>query len=1162
MKNRIKIYILLIMAFSLIAIGNSSNASSQKIKDNGIYKLAIGRDESKVIEVKSGSTINDAIVDIGNYQGKMQQKFYIEYQKEGFYKITAMHTGKSLTAKNGQIKEGIEIVQSEYKELESQKWTIRDSNKNGWVISPLSNSNLAISVQKTIVNGEKIILSKTRDNDNQMLYMYNISQAEQKHSNGIYKIVVGKDSSKSLEIKNADKSNNAIMDIWNYENLSHQKFKLEYQKDGFYKITVIHTGKSLTIKDGQIKESANIVQYDYQGLESQKWLIRDSNINGWIISPLSNPTLSVSIEGTIQKSSKIILNKTKDNDNQMFYMYNITAQEKEQEQLPNTGESKHSDGIYNLAIGKDESKSIEVLKGDTNDGATVDIGIYSGDLQQKFYLEYQEEGFYKITAMHTGKSLTVKDGQIKEGAEIVQYEYKGQVSQRWILRDSKINGWIISPLSNPELAISIQGKIQNGSKIILSKTQKSDNQMLYIFNISNKEKKQSNGIYNIAVGKDANKSIEVLKGNMDDGATVDIGIYSGDLQQKFYLEYQKEGFYKITAMHTGKSLTVKNGQIKEGTEIVQYEYKGLVSQKWILRDSKINGWIISPLSNPGLALSIQGKIQNGSIIILSKTKNNDNQMLYMFNISKEEKKQPNGIYNIAVGKDSKKSMDVLKGNKNNGATVDICNYEGNPQQKFYLEYQDEGFYKITVSHTGKSLTAKNDQIKEGTEIVQNEYKGQASQKWILRDSNKNGWIISPLNNPELAMSVQGTIQNGSKIILSKTKDNDNQMFYLFKLGSVINIDSSKYPGFTEKIEKLSKSHPNWEFEVLYTTLDFNTAVQKEYEYASKQGNLVYTPTYKGDWIAPNPYISGNWASASYNGIAYFMDPRNFLNDVDVFQFIDLSDYSSSGVTIKSIQYQIDGTFLQDYANDIMNACKNTNINPYYTIARLFQEQGIKGSSTIYMDGKDGKLYFNPFNIGAQVGNDYQTALERAKKEGWNSMQKGIEGGVKILKSYYIDKEQNTLYLNKFDVNPASGGGFYNHQYMQNLSAAYSEARILNDAYVDSGVQNNKIKFIIPVYENMSKTVATKPTGISTIQYNDENINNSDRVKVKTSDGSGVNIRSGPGTSYSKIRSVSEGTTGTRIVTGKNFSDDLWWDEVVFDDGTRGFVATKYLQKIN
>ena len=66
MKNGIKIYIILIFAICLIAICNSSYASSQKVKDNGIYKLAIGRDESKVIEVKSGSTANDAIVDIWN----------------------------------------------------------------------------------------------------------------------------------------------------------------------------------------------------------------------------------------------------------------------------------------------------------------------------------------------------------------------------------------------------------------------------------------------------------------------------------------------------------------------------------------------------------------------------------------------------------------------------------------------------------------------------------------------------------------------------------------------------------------------------------------------------------------------------------------------------------------------------------------------------------------------------------------------------------------------------------------------------------------------------------------------------------------------------------------------------------------------------------------
>lgn len=77
----------------------------------------------------------------------------------------------------------------------------------------------------------------------------------------------------------------------------------------------------MTVKDNEIKEGSKIVQYDYQGLDSQKWLLRDSNINGWIITPLCNPQLAITIEGTIQEGSKLILNNTLDNDNQMFYIY-------------------------------------------------------------------------------------------------------------------------------------------------------------------------------------------------------------------------------------------------------------------------------------------------------------------------------------------------------------------------------------------------------------------------------------------------------------------------------------------------------------------------------------------------------------------------------------------------------------------------------------------------------------------------------------------------------------------------------------------------------------------------------------------------------------------------------------------------------------------------
>ena len=384
-----------------------------------------------------------------------------------------------------------------------------------------------------------------------MLYMFNMSIKEKKHENGIYKIAIGKDANKVIDVKDASKANNATVDIWDYKDEAHQKYNLEYQKEGFYKITALHTGKSLTAKDNNIKEGTSIIQNDYQGLDSQKWALRDSDKNGWIISPLSNPLLAISVEKTIKNGEKLILSKTLDNDNQMWYMFDITQEEKKYEINPN--EYKHTSGIYRLAVGKDASKVIEVKSGETANNAIVDIWTYKGNAEQKFYLEYQKEGFYKIIALHSGKSLTVQNGAIEKGANIVQYDYQGLDSQKWYLRDSKKNGWIISPFGNTRLAISIEKNITNGEKLILGKAKDNDNQMLYIFNMNIKEQKHKNGIYKIAIGRDANKVIEVKDGDKANNGIVDIWDYKDESHQKYNLEYQKEGFYKRTAVHTGKS---------------------------------------------------------------------------------------------------------------------------------------------------------------------------------------------------------------------------------------------------------------------------------------------------------------------------------------------------------------------------------------------------------------------------------------------------------------------------------------------------------------------------------------------------------------------------------------------------------------------------------
>ena len=437
----------------------------------------------------------------------------------------------------------------------------------------------------------------------------------------------------------------------------------------------------------------------------------------------------------------------------------------------------HSNGIYKIAIGKSPTKTFEIAGSNKENNAKVDIWNYGNVPAQKFYFEYQD-GYYKITAMHTGKSLTAKDNNVKEGTEIVQADYAGNDSQKWLLRDTHKNGCIISPYNTPDLAFTVQNQIQNGSKIILSKTKNNDNQMLYVFNINKEEAYQKNGIYRISVGETPSKAFEVAGSNKENNAKVDIWNYGNVPAQKFYFEYQ-DGYYKITAMHTGKSLTVKGKNIKDETEIVQDNYTGDHSQRWILRDTHKNGWIISPLSNPNLAITIQGNIQNGSKIVLANVKDNDNQMLYLYNITNNERTHKDDTYKLAIGKDSNKTIEVAGSSKDNNAKIDIWNYGNAEAQKYKFEYIN-GYYKITAKHTGKSLTAKNNVLQEGTEIVQADYTGNNSQKWLLRDTHKNGWIISPISNPDLAITVQGSIQNGSKIILSKTQDNDNQMLYIME----------------------------------------------------------------------------------------------------------------------------------------------------------------------------------------------------------------------------------------------------------------------------------------------------------------------------------------------------------------------------------------------
>ena len=373
------------------------------------------------------------------------------------------------------------------------------------------------------------------------------------------------------------------------------------------------------------------------------------------------------------------------------------------------------------------------------------------------------------------------------------------------------------------------------------------------------------------------------------------------------------------------------------------------------------------------------------------------------------------------------------------------------------------------------------------------------------------------------------------------------------------INSSQYPQIKEMLQTLKSQHPNWNFKILYTDIEWSDAIANEYVgHGGSPRNLVpaNNSNYDGDWIckvcgANKTYDSGNWHCASESAIAYMIDPRNSTNYSDIFQFMQLS-YSDCNV--QTIRTMVAGTFLnnESYINAIVEAAKKYNVNAYYIVARILQEQGKSGSTLSSGNGYKGQYvgYYNVFNIGASGSgqeNVILNGLKKAQSYGWTSMEKSIMGGTEIIAQRYISRGQDTLYFQKFDVEN-SDGNLYWHQYMQNILAAQKEGQTLRKTFESVGSTEAAYTFIIPLYKNMPSSASSRPSTTSS----PSTPTTTDLVKVNVTNS--LYLRSEPKKSATTVGSVYKNEIVTRLIKATDKVDGTYWDYVMKADGTKGYAA--------
>ncbi len=130
-----------------------------------------------------------------------------------------------------------------------------------------------------------------------------------------------------------------------------------------------------------------------------------------------------------------------------------------------------------------------------------------------------------------------------------------------------------------------------------------------------------------------------------------------------------------------------------------------------------------------------------------------------------------------------------------------------------------------------------------------------------------------------------------------------------------NIGSGGFPAsYEEKLASLRAAHPNWTFRPLYTGLDFEEVVKSEYEdrhcliwykaddLLKSQAEGDYDPK-TGNYVFKD---STRWFQTTKDLATYFIDPRNWINEENIFCFEDIS-YSSQ--TVSGVEAIISGSFM-------------------------------------------------------------------------------------------------------------------------------------------------------------------------------------------------------------------------------------------------------------
>ena len=425
------------------------------------------------------------------------------------------------------------------------------------------------------------------------------------------------------------------------------------------------------------------------------------------------------------------------------------------------------DGAYIISCVADNNYVLDVEGASLDNFAIIHIWERTESYNQKYYISYEGDGYYKIASINSAKIVDVDGASTESLATIQQYEDNGTDAQRFkIVKNDDNTYTFVAKCSGLALDVA-DAKYENGNKIRQYEPNGSEAQK---FNIEKTElisDEVNHGVIGIKSAKNSNMRLEVKDSSPNEGANIQLYERTTSLAQKFEIHRVGKNEIRIKTIASGGWL--KESDADEGSTVIQSgnsNTKATDADTWKV---EWNDGIILVNKESKLALTINKEISNNATIKMDKKTDSDLQKL----LFGAESYISEGWYEIesALGT----TMDLDNSGSSWGTNIHMWSKNNQNNQKFYIALTDTG-YKITTMY-GLPLDVENGSLENNANVRQWDDNNSNAQRWWfevidggylkIRNVNSNKYLDVANGSPEEGANVQQYENNDSKAQLWK-----------------------------------------------------------------------------------------------------------------------------------------------------------------------------------------------------------------------------------------------------------------------------------------------------------------------------------------------------------------------------------------------------------